>query len=169
MTENNNAETEPGEAELISLAGELVKEQSVLTLATCMNGESWAAPVYYVFHNSSFNFFSAPDCRHIREASQNQQVSAALHAPSFDWREIRGMQMSGKIEHVSGKMEALGMIGAYLNKFPFTKEFFKPGNDLDMAAFESRFRVKLYKFTPSLAYYLDNKIRFGFREEVNLS
>ena len=78
------------------------------------------------------------------------------------------MQMSGRVVHVAGKMEAVKAIGAYLIKFPFAKEFFTPGVALDMAAFESRFRVKLYKLAPSLTYYLDNKIHFGFREEVVL-
>ena len=79
------------------------------------------------------------------------------------------MQMSGQIEYVSGKMEALKAVGAYLKKFPFTKDFFAPGLALDIAAFENHFRVKLYRFAPSLTYYLDNQIRFGFREEVVLN
>jgi len=28
--------------------------------------------------------------------------------------------------------------------------------------------VRLYRFKPKLVYYLDNSIRFGFREEVKL-
>ena len=140
-----------------------------MTLATSLNAEAWAAPVYYVYHNFGFYFLSDPKSRHIREALESGQVSVAIHAPSFEWREIRGMQMSGQIEHVSGKIEALKAIGAYLKKFPFTKEFFTPGVALDLAAFESRFRVRLYRFSPSLTYYLDNKISFGFREKVVLN
>jgi len=34
--------------------------------------------------------------------------------------------------------------------------------------FAKRFGVKLYGFVPSLVYYLDNQIRFAFREEVRL-
>lgn len=140
-----------------------------MTLATSNNAEAWAAPVYYVFHDSGFYFLSDPQSRHIQEALEGGQVSAAIHAPSFDWQEIRGMQMSGQVEHVSGKIEALKAAGAYLRKFPFTKDFFTSGITLDIAAFESRFGVKLYRFDPSLTYYLDNKIRFGFREEVALN
>jgi uncharacterized protein YhbP (UPF0306 family) len=168
MTKQNTSEPNPTEAELRSLAAELIQKQSVVTLATSAKDQAWAAPVYYVYHKSGFCFFSDPGTRHVSEALEGGQASASVHAPSFDWREIRGLQMSGRVEHVSGKIEALGIIGAYLKKFSFIEEFFTPGNDLDMAAFESRFRVKLYKFTPSLAYYLDNKIRFGFREEVSL-
>lgn len=134
-----------------------------------MNAEAWAAPVYYVYHKFGFYFFSDPESRHIREALESGQVSVAIHAPSVDWQGIRGMQMSGQVEHVSGKMEALKAVGAYFKKFSFTKDFFTPGLAMDIAAFESRFRVKLYRFAPSLTYYLDNKIRFGFREEIVLN
>lgn len=168
MTKDQNTEHEPSAAELRALAEELVREQSTMTLATSMNSQAWAAPVYYVYHKFHFYFLSDPATRHIREALESGQVSVAIHAPSFEWREIRGLQMSGRVEHVAGKMEALQAVGAYLKKFPFTKDFFTPGLALDMAAFESRFRVKLYRFAPSLTYYLDNKIRFGFRAEIVL-
>jgi hypothetical protein len=169
MTENSETGHTPDAAELRTLAEELIRNQTTMTLATCMNGETWAAPVYYVFHEGGFCFLSNPDSRHIREALESGQASAAIHAAGAGWRDIRGMQMSGRIERISGKMEALRTIGAYLGKFPFTREFFAPGLALDIAAFEQRFRVKLYRFRPSLALYLDNRIRFGFREEVSLS
>ena len=168
MTEAKDTDDQPGAAELRALAQELIQSQSTMTLATGKNSEAWAAPVYYVYHNAGFYFFSDPASRHIREALESGQASAAIHAPSFDWQDIRGMQMSGRVEHVAGKMEALKAVAAYLGRFPFAKDFFSAGVALDMAAFESRFRVKLYRFAPSLTYYLDNKIRFGFREEVEL-
>ncbi len=169
MTKAKDTECEPGAAELRALAEELIQNQNTMTLATSMNAEAWAAPVYYVYHKFGFYFFSDPQSRHIREALESGQVSVAIHAASIDWRGIRGMQMSGQVEHVSGKMDALKAVGAYLGKFPFTKEFFSPGLALDIAAFENKFRVKLYRFAPSLTYYLDNKIRFGFRGEVVLN
>ncbi|MBE9544544.1 MAG: hypothetical protein IMF02_08640, partial [Proteobacteria bacterium] len=51
---------------------------------------------------------------------------------------------------------------------PFTKEFFKENISLDLDTFAQRFGVKLYRFIPTLVYYLDNQIRFAFREEVTL-
>ncbi len=168
MTKAEDSGDQPDAAELRALAEELIRDQSIMTLATSRNAEAWAAPVYYVYHNSGFYFFSDPESRHVREALESGQVSVAIHAASFEWQEIRGMQMSGRVERISAGMEALKAVGAYIGKFPFTRDFFTPGAALDIAAFESRFRVRIYRFTPSLAYYLDNKIRFGFREEVAL-
>lgn len=168
MTGATDTADAPDAAELRTLARALVEEQSTMTLATSRDGAPWAAAVYYVRQKAGFYFLSNPETRHIENALESGLASAAIHAPSFDWQEIRGVQMSGGIEHVDGKIEAVKAIAAYLVKFPFTSAFFTPGAALDMAAFEARFRVKLYRFTPTLTYYLDNKIRFGFRGEVEL-
>ena len=79
-----------------------------------------------------------------------------------------GVQMSGSIEGVSPGLEAIQAIRAYIRKFPFVKEFFKPGASLDLVSFGERFKVRLYRFDPQLIYYLDNEIRFAFRQEVIL-
>lgn len=76
--------------------------------------------------------------------------------------------MSGQMETVQARLGTIEVIRAYLKRFPFTKDFFKPGQALDLEAFAKRFKVKLYRFKPSLVYYMDNSIRFGFREEVLL-
>lgn len=146
----------------------LIKEQSTMTLATSGKGEAWAAPVYYIYRKSSFYFFSDPSSRHIRESMESGQASAAIYADSTSWEGIRGIQMSGKVDQVQAGLEAVDAIRIYLRKFSFTKEFFKGGQSIDLDAFTKRFRVKLYRYTPALLYYMDNSIRFGFREEVRL-
>ncbi len=158
----------PDARELTDRARRLVAEQNTLTLATADGGTAWAAPVYYVFVKSAFYFLSSPDSRHITEALQNGQASAALHAPASTWQEIKGLQMNGEIRAVKPGLEAVQVLRAYLKKYPFTSEFFKDSPSLDLDAFAKRFGVKLYGFMPSLVYYLDNQIRFAFREEVTL-
>lgn len=74
--------------------------------------------------------------------------------------------MNGRITPVRPGMTAVRAIRAYLAKFPFVQEFFDEGQMLDLIGFSRRFRVKLYRFTPLRAYYLDNEVRFGFRTEV---
>ena len=115
---------------------------------------------------SSFYFFSDPSSRHIRETNKSGQASAAIYAESRSWEGIRGIQMSGAVEPVRAGMEAAQVIRGYLKKFSFTREFFKGGKSIDLDAFTDRFRVRLYRFTPRVLYYMDNSIRFGFREEV---
>ena len=153
---------------LRKLAENLIEEESTMTLATAQGNAAWAAPVYYVFCRSAFYFFSDPGSRHIEESLAGGQASAAIHASAVSWEEIRGIQMSGSIDMVSGKLEGVEAIGKYLKKFGFTKDFFSKDQAMDLDAFAKRFHVRLYKFKPTLIYYLDNSIRFGFREEIDI-
>lgn len=155
--------------ELVRLALALAKEQSTMTLATAHDSAAWAAPVYYAFHKTAFFFFSNPDSRHIQEALAGDQAAAAIYPPADTWQGIRGIQMSGRISAVHPGLVGMQAVGAYIGKFPFTKEFFEPGQALDLASFTKRFRVKFYRFDPHLVFYLDNQIRFGFRTEIKLS
>jgi uncharacterized protein YhbP (UPF0306 family) len=153
---------------LKTLSGDLIEGQSTMTLATAQENTAWAAPVYYVFCRSAFYFFSDPGSRHIQESLANCQASAEIHSGASSWKEIRGVQMSGSIDMVSGKFEAVETIGKYLKKFGFTQDFFSKDQAMDLDAFAKRFNVRLYKFKPSLIYYLDNSIRFGFREAIDI-
>jgi uncharacterized protein len=168
MSKANDIKDTPDAQELTALARQLVEEQNTLTLATADGGTAWAAPVYYVFVKSAFYFLSGPDSRHITEALQNSQAAAAVHAAASTWQEIRGLQMTGRIRAVKPGLEAVKVLRAYLKKYPFTTDFFKDNQSLDLDAFAKRFGVKLYSFIPSLVYYLDNQIRFAFREEATL-
>lgn len=150
------------------LALRLIEEQHTMTLATAGAQGPWAAPVYYIFLEGAFYFFSSPDSRHIEESLDGRRASAAIFAHGFSWQNIRGLQMSGAVTAIPPGPAALRIIRAYLEKFPFTRDFFKPSELLDLNAFTNRFRVKLYRFEPDLVYYLDNTIRFGFRERVSL-
>jgi uncharacterized protein YhbP (UPF0306 family) len=149
------------------LARKLIEEQHIMTLATAGERGPWAAPVYYVFLEPSFYFFSDPASRHIEDCLQSPLASAAVFAPVFSWQDIRGLQMSGAVEAVMPGLAALKAVGSYLVKFPFAKGFFNPSEPIDLNAFSNRFRVRLYRFKPALVYYLDNSIAFGFRQRVH--
>ena len=153
---------------LRTLTKNLIEGQNTMTLATAQGDAAWAAPVYYVFFRSAFYFFSDPGSRHIQESLASCQASAAIHSDASSWKEIRGVQMSGSLNMVSGKLEAVETIGKYLKKFGFTQDFFSKDQTMDLDAFAKRFHVRLYKFKPTLIYYLDNSIRFGFREAIDI-
>jgi uncharacterized protein len=159
---------DPKGHELTNLALELIHRQSTMTLATAQGNTTWAAPLYYVFHDSAFYFFSNPQSRHIRQASTNDAVSAAIHAYTDSWQGIQGIQMSGNIRCVRPGLTDIPPVKAYLKKYPFTKEFFDPGQALDLAGFMERFKVQYYRFEPDIVFYLDNRVRFGFRAEVKI-
>ena len=149
-------------------ARELIASQSTMALATARNAQAWAAPVYYVFYGGSFYFFSTPDSRHIVEADDSGQAAAAIYPFVSSWQDIRGIQMSGEIKKAGLGLTAIHALKLYIEKYPFVREFFDPGQDLDLEEFNKRFRVRFYRFRPNLVYYMDNTIRFGFREAITL-
>lgn len=146
----------------------LIAAQNTMTLATTSAEGPWAAAVYYVNSDFLFYFFSDPASRHIRDSQEQKPVSAAIHAQAVSWKDIRGVQMSGFIEPVSPNIEALKVLRLYSKKYPFVSEFFKHNEKPNIGAFLSRFKVRLYRLRPTLLYYLDNGIQFGFREKISL-
>ncbi len=158
----------PTQEELRKLAEELLKGQNTMTLSTAVKDVAWAAPVYYAHIDFRFYFFSDPSSRHIQEALAGRQVAAAIFHQSSTWKEIRGIQMSGPVQPLSPGLESVRAIRAYLKKFPFTLEFFGSGEKLDLDGFSKRFRVRLYRFRPEVCLYMDNRIRFSFRERLDL-
>jgi hypothetical protein len=158
----------PSQEELRKLTEELLKEQSTMTLCTAAKDVAWAAPVYYANLQFLFYFFSDPASRHMQEALASRQAAAAVFHQSSTWKEIRGIQMTGDIQPLSPGLESVRALRAYLKKFPFTMEFFGSGEKLDLDGFSKRFRVRFYRFRPDVLYYMDNRIRFSFREEIEL-
>jgi uncharacterized protein YhbP (UPF0306 family) len=170
MTNSNKKNDEALTTGKVALrAVDLINSQNTMTLATSACESAWAAPVYYVYEHCAFYFFSDPESRHIREGLLAGDSSAAIHAPSTGWRDICGIQMSGKIKRLPLGREAASAFGAYLKKYPFCKEFFSPGSVLNLETFSGRFKAKLYKFIPKRVYYQDNSIQFGHRELVDLT
>ena len=154
--------------ELTQLALDLINQQSTMTLATAQSHTAWAAPVYYAFYKSAFYFFSDPAARHITEALESGQVAAAIYPYADTWQGIRGIQMTGRIRQLGPGLKAVQAVRAYVKKFPFTDDFFETGQTLDLDNFIKRFKVRLYALEPQLIYYLDNQIKFGFREKITL-
>ena len=154
--------------ELRKKAEELIRGVSTMTLSTALGDGPWAAPVYYASRGFLFYFFSDPVSRHIREALESGRAAAAIFPEVSSWKDIRGVQMSGALSAVRPGVEALKAVSAYLQKFPFTREFFNPAQKIDLDAFAGRFKVRLYVLRPTLLYYMDNRIRFSFRESIPL-
>ncbi len=153
--------------ELDGMAKRFVDEQSTMSLSTAENGVPWATPLFYVHLFPAFYFFSSPASRHTREALSPGLAAASISGQAFDWKMIRGIQMSGKVERVGPGEEGARALGGYMRKFSGVSSFFK-GEKPGPAAFRERFGVRLYRFSPEVVYYLDNSIGFGFREAVRL-
>jgi uncharacterized protein len=143
-----------------------LKAHRVMTLATSAGDAPWAAAVFYVSHDFTIYFISDPESRHCANIRRNPPASAAIHENYSDWREIRGLQIEGRVEEVS-VVEIPAMMSAYVAKFPFVRDLLTP---------EGLFRVggkvidaRFYKLMPSRCVLLDNRKGFSHREELVVS
>jgi len=144
----------------------LIDERKTLVLATA-DPEPWTAPVYFLYRNSRFYFFSSPESRHVEAAMATGRCAAAIFRESADWRAIEGLQMRGELTEVTFGAEAIDVFGAYVGRFPTVKGFFLDST-FDFKQFTARFRSRLYAFVPRQVHYLNNQVGFGTRREIQL-
>lgn len=156
---------------------ELIENSKVMTIATCDNEGPWSAPVYYLFtghlstshlstgHLSTghwFYFFSNPDARHIKMA-KNQLSSVSIFQDDPCFRNLQGIQMSGKIKKASLNAKSITVAKKYCRRFKIK------ANDVGILDFFSlKFHASLYRFEPDIIYYMDNTRGLGNRERIKL-
>lgn len=154
-------------AQWLDLAMDLTESQSVLTLSTNDATGPWSAPVYFVCMGGIFYFFSSPQSRHIRQALQSERVAGSVFSQADTWESIRGIQMTGKLKPVYASARSLKVIAIYLKRFPFTRSFFPNNPAPDLTTFFATFKAKLFAFTPTQVFYVDNRFGLGTRRQID--
>jgi hypothetical protein len=137
-----------------------LRAHNVMTLATSGNDGPWAAAVFYASADFTLYFVSAPDARHSRNVVTHPRAAVTVQEDYRDWTAIKGLQMEGAARVISGP-EQSAAAATYRAKFPFT------GTVSTLAA--SFARVAWYRFEPDRVFYLDNSVRFGYREAIPLA
>ncbi len=62
---------------------------------------------------------------------------------------------------------SIKVIAKYLNRFAFVSELFPDNPTPDLEAFFSRFKARLFAFTPTAVYYIDNRFGLGTRQRID--
>lgn len=147
----------------------LIDTSKVMSVAVGSNGKAWSAPVYYLFDDKKFYFFSNPKARHIRlskklTAAEPEGLSAAsIFRDDADIKNLAGIQMSGNIVRSPLNARSVRVAKRYCRQFKIS------GNAVDILGFfTSKFHASLYCFEPEIVYYMDNAKGFGSRQEVVL-
>ncbi len=142
---------------------------STMTLAASADNLPWAADVFYARRKLDLVFFSSPNSRHSRIFSANARAAATIHGDYQGWREIKGLQMEGTIETVSGTKNLIAATAVYLRRFPFVQEFFSQPETISSDLASKVSKVKLYVFRPELILYINNEVGFGKRWKMEVS
>jgi uncharacterized protein YhbP (UPF0306 family) len=128
-----------------------------MTLATHGPDGLWAAAVFYVNDGFDLYFVSSPSSRHGRNFDLHPGVAATVNEDYFDWREIKGLQLEGMVGQIAGTEEAR-IRGLYARKFSLEAA------PAEIAAAFAR--VRWYRLAAATAYFVDNAVAFGHRDQV---
>ena len=132
----------------------------VMTLATAGDQGSWAAAVFYVHEGWALYFVSAPGSRHCRDIARSPRVSVTIQEDYSDWTEIKGVQLEGAASRLTGS-HAERAQELYAAKFPLLR-------DPPAAIAQAMARISWYRIVPGRAWFIDNSIAFGHRDEIDL-
>jgi uncharacterized protein YhbP (UPF0306 family) len=140
----------------------LIDTSKVMSIAVGSNETAWSAPVYYLFDDKKFYFFSNPESRHIK-LSKNSLAAASIFRDDADMKKLAGIQMSGTIFKFPLNARSVRVAKKYCAHFKIS------GNTMDILDFfASKFHASLYCFEPETIYFMDNSKGFGSREKVAL-
>ena len=137
----------------------LLEETSTVILATrSADGTPRATPVYFaVDAGLRLIFLSDPKSLHAENCAREPRASVALYADEPDWRKLRGVQMQGSVERLSGEAAEAAGRAVYAGRFPFIGQL---AEALAVSA--------AYAFTPAWIRLIDNRRGFGFQQEWRL-
>lgn len=127
----------------------------VVTLATRGPEGPWAAPVFYAPEGFDLVFVSSPRSRHAVHLAADPRCAAAIYPEPGDWRDIRGVQMAGRVEELNGPAKTAA-IARYLRRFPFVDPRRAP--EVVRTALE---RVAWYRFHAEEVHLVDDRRGFG--------
>jgi uncharacterized protein YhbP (UPF0306 family) len=143
--------------------------QTTLTLATLSeDGTPHACDLFYVqTRDLVFYFLSDAKTRHVQNLLLRPRVAATIHGLSRGWEDIRGVQIEGQAERVTGGEERAGALAAYLIKYAFVRRWLTGVEQLGVPV-KGLGTIELFKIHPRWVRFVDNSLGFGHKEEMTL-
>jgi hypothetical protein len=133
---------------------------NVMSLATSGADGPWSAAVFYASEGFALYFVSAASTRHGRNLEADPRAAATIQEDYGEWREIKGLQIEGRVERVA-EADRARIASLYAEKFPATRPDRAPPEIAAALA-----RIGWYRLVPSRVLFIDNARGLGHREEV---
>ena len=89
------------------------------------------------------------------------RCAATVQDQPDDWMQIRGLQMSGRVEPVPTSAVAAAR-ARYAQRFPFMRA----GAGLPLTLAQALNKVGWFRFVPERLRLVDNSLGFGHRDEI---
>lgn len=140
-------------------------ERTVLNLATAGPAGLWVSAVLYVNEGTHIYFTSVAATRHGQNMLTTGRVAGTISDECHEWKQMRGLQLDGEVEHVDDFEERRRVIAAYLRRFPFAAGLWNGESNPDVIARNPGIHG-FYRITPTRLLYTDNDQLPGGREEL---
>jgi hypothetical protein len=148
-------------ADLRDLVQAYLRDHRTMTLATHDGEGPWAATVFYVNDGPRFYWLSKPTARHSKAIAVDPRVAATIQEDYPIGVPVQGVQMAGTAVEL-GRVESVKPGLLYAAKFPYLSVD-QPGELAALLAVS-----RMYRFTPSRVYFIDNNKGIGHRDEIDL-
>ncbi len=148
----------------------MLEAHTTATLATVGEDGPWAATVFFA-SDPALNLYFVSDhrTRHGRDIAAHPRVAIAINADCRAWAEIRGLQITGRVEMLDGSERAAGF-ERYLAKFHDLRPLLEAPISADEETIAKRLRAAdLYRLRPDWIRLIDNSRGFGYKQELVLS
>lgn len=133
--------------------------RSTLTLATINEkGLPEAAPLFFASDDDTLIWVSGQRSRHSLNLAASGKAAVTVHGETWNWSEIAGVQMEGEAAIIPLGPARERAWEVYKAKFPFVAEF---EDEIS--------RSEFYRFVPRWIRLIDNSVKFGYREEIDLT
>jgi uncharacterized protein YhbP (UPF0306 family) len=147
----------------------MLEGHNTLTLATCRDGQPWAASLFFA-SDPKLNVFFVSDYRthHARDIDVHAEAAATVNADCGLWTEVQGLQMTGNVTVLKG-VQRLNALRHYLAKFADVRALFEAPKNQDEETIAERLRAaNMYRLQPKWIRLIDNSRWFGYKVEVEI-
>ena len=151
--------------DLLARVAEYLRAHHTMVIATSdpVTNEPHAAHVFYAADDElRLVFLSRPTSVHGEHIGAGAEVAVTVSEEYEDWRLIKGVQLWGRAELLSGIAKA-GAIALFLRRFPFLQDFIT-----DSKLSERLRGIGVYRFEPKRAGLTDNTSGVFGRETLDL-
>ena len=146
----------------------MLEAHNTITLATCCDGEPWAASLFFA-SDKDLNLYFVSDyrTRHARDIGDGADVVATVNEDCAEWSGVKGLQIAGFAETVDG-MQRMNALRHYLLKFADVKALFEAPKGKDEETIAQRLKAaNMYRLKPRWIRLIDNGKWFGYKIEVD--
>jgi len=150
------------------LIADFLAVRHTMSLATCGNGRPWASSVFFVSDEElQLYFLTDPETLHGHNLECGR-VAATVNEDCESWSEIQGVQLTGTVRQVP-EADRATLLELYFQKFPEVGRMGRqPRNDQERLIGQRLLSTPLYHISPDWLRLIDNRTRFGFKQEISL-